>query len=369
MAHQPQLSPTGLLTAIPALLGFIPRRSLILVALADATRVDATMRHDLDLRPDGRPTPAMTEVISNLGDILENYGATTVVAVVCDDRYGADDAHYRRIIAIVDRHCGGSAGLAAGYVVPCFESGAIWRRVWHCGTPDTGTPDTGTPDTGSDDVGRLRDPRTSPTAVAGLVENGRPVLGERDEMRRMLEPTEHCDGDCHAADCDGRRADCDDRAGIPGGQAESSAELLAAILEALTTPFPRFDCATVARLDRAIRDLRVRDAALAFAVTDLRHAAESLWRELCRRLTGTGRASAATLLAHLHYIGGEGAHAAVALDCALEADPTWYFAVLLDSALRRGMRPHTLWQLIDDSYAMAARLGLDIPRATLRDAG
>ena len=35
------------------------------------------------------------------------------------------------------------------------------------------------------------------------------------------------------------------------------------------------------------------------------------------------------LLAHLHYIAGEGAYAAVALDTALDADPEWSLAVLL----------------------------------------
>lgn len=50
------IDPTTLLTAIPALLGFIPERSIIVVAFAPDRGISATMRHDLALGDTGEPT-------------------------------------------------------------------------------------------------------------------------------------------------------------------------------------------------------------------------------------------------------------------------------------------------------------------------
>ena len=53
---------------------------------------------------------------------------------------------------------------------------------------------------------------------------------------------------------------------------------------------------------------------------------------------------------------------------ALDADPQWSLARLLDRSLRNGLRPDNLWEIIGDSYDAAAALGVVIPSATLRDA-
>lgn len=52
--------PAALITAIPALLGFVPERSLVLITFSgDGDEIGTTMRHDLSLRPDGVPTALM----------------------------------------------------------------------------------------------------------------------------------------------------------------------------------------------------------------------------------------------------------------------------------------------------------------------
>ncbi|MCB1293509.1 MAG: DUF4192 family protein, partial [Gordonia sp.] len=86
-------------------------------------------------------------------------------------------------------------------------------------------------------------------------------------------------------------------------------------------------------------------------------------------LTGSARASAASLLAHLHYIAGEGAYAAVALDTALDADPEWSLAVLLSRALHSGAHPAMLWATVGYSYELAASLGVDLPQPTMARVG
>ena len=342
---------SALLTAIPGFFGFIPERSLVLLALApDGRTVQASVRLDLDLAPDGSPARPMLNEIDNLARIFQGYGSADLIAVIGDDRFDLDTRTYEEILSRVDRRMRLCGGIGRGYVCSCFAEGEPWTQIWEHGAALSAQS--------SRHCGVLTDPRISPTAVSGAVHSGRFLMANRAEIAAMLAPAPHCDdGSCSTIADDGRFDD------------EPPQELLVAIYEAVVMESDYYSCERVAELERAICDVRVRDAALAFAVTDLRSGAEMLWRELTRRLTGTGRASAATLLAHLHYIAGEGSFAGVALDVARDADRNWKLAQLLDHSLRNGLRPDNLWHLIGDSYDAAAELGLVLPHATLRDAG
>ncbi|WP_288336148.1 DUF4192 domain-containing protein [uncultured Gordonia sp.] len=402
---------TTLLSAVPALLGFIPSRSLIVVVLQSPNSVRVAMRYDLSLTPDGRATDELLVVAESFGHIVRRHGGGPVLAVIADDRYSPHDDRYRQVFSLADDCLADSGGLAQGFVVTAFERHAPWQLIWRRCAGPTAAGVGGRPASGT-----MADPYTSPTAVAEAVSTGRRILADRGEMAAMLTPLPHCDSpNCDSLNCEfpssdspirtesiavqpvsartelrlapprGERATRPALAGIesdggieshvgiePHGGIEPregrNAELLRAVLRAMQAPGVP-DCATMTVLHRAITTLPVRDAALACAVTDLRSDAENLWRTLTRRLRGTGRASAATLLAHLHYIGGEGAFAGIALDCALAADPGWKLATLLDQALRGGATPSLLWEMIDESYGIATDLGVVIPRATLRAVG
>ncbi len=170
----------------------------------------------------------------------------------------------------------------------------------------------------------------------------------------MLVPSAHCD----SAVCAGVHS------GVPTFSV-STAALLRTLVAHVLGQNGEWDCRTVAVLESAILDLEVRDAAMGLSVGEYRADAERLWRELTRRLRGRGRASAATLLGHLHYVAGEGAYAGVALDCALQADPDWNLARLLDQALRNGMRPTEMVDIVDRSFDIAERLGVSLPGRTV----
>ncbi|WAC55221.1 DUF4192 domain-containing protein [Gordonia sp. SL306] len=356
------LSSSALLTAVPGLLGFIPDRSFILIAFGDDPHVVRTaMRHDLVLDESGEIVPALKSVFGDLAEVCVRNEIRDVVAVVADDRHPAGDDRYRRICAIADRRFAEIGGIAAGFVVPEFTDGARWQRIWDPRPPTARPMSTPPIARSASPRGRLGNPHTSPTAVHHAVATGRRVLARRSDMVAMLAPLDHCTGD-HRDASQGEAGPASD-AGLLRGVVEQ-------VISTMPTPTgevdrPReLDCATVTMLGTALTRLPVRDAALALAVTDLRHAAEMLWRELARRLTGSQRASAATLLAHLHYINGEGGYAGVALDCALAADPGWSLAVLLDSALRGGMPPRMLRAMLDDSYEIAHSLGVPMPAPT-----
>lgn len=344
---------TTLITAIPALLGFVPDRSLIVLTFRRDHTIIATMRYDLLLRQDGRPSTELRATIAGIGELGREYGAEAVVAVIADDRHRIEGPEYRTILALCERAFASCGGLSAGLITARIAQGQRW---WAGRGGPTGTGVAAPVQVPASREGLVEDPHTSPTAVREVVTTGRRVLDCRDELRTMLDPLT-----CECRSCTG-----------PAGSGGDSAALLRLVLAHLRRREPRpaaIGCADAATLATALTDLTVRDALLALAVTDLRGDAETLWRTLARRLNGTARASAASLLAHLHYIAGEGAYAAVALDCALDADPDWSFAVLLSQALHTGAHPAMLWDIVGHSYELAASLGVDLPPQTAAQVG
>ena len=347
------LTPSSLLTALPGLLGFIPERSLIVLAFgADPHTVRTTMRHDLIFDENGDLAAPLVTVLDGLAEICAREQAHAVILVIADDRYPIGDDRYRRVCVTADRCFAGIGGAVAGFVVEQFADNARWQRVWDA--PQTAG--TYIPLTRAGALrGRMGDPHTSPTAVRHAVESGRRVLARRSEMQEMLRPLPHCVGP-HREFGDG----IDEIDDIDDGVLLR--ELVGHVI-AFASPRhpPELDCAAVTLLGDALLRLQVRDAALVLAVTDLRHAAEALWRQLARRLRGSRSASAATMLGHLHYVNGEGGYAGVAFDHALAADPQWHLADLLDTALRGGIHPTAMREMIPMGYDVADSLGVAMP--------
>ncbi|WP_156378050.1 DUF4192 domain-containing protein [Williamsia sp. Leaf354] len=329
--------PGDLIAAVPAMLGFVPQRSLVLLTFGGSgSRVEVTMRHDIDLDPFGEPSEAMCAVIEHLCGVCLRERASAVVAVVVDDRIPGDDPRWASVFDVIDLGLA-DLGLAAGFATDEIASGARWYTAW--GHPDHHLAG-----------GRLADPRFTPTAVAHAVTTGRVMAGSRAEMTAAVEPGAHCERGICAAD-----------ATVSGPTPDDTTRLrlvLAAVDSGLGTD-PR--CADVVALGDAIRSVHVRDALLALAASDRADDAQHLWADLTRRLRGRGRATAATLLAHLHYVAGDGAMAGIALDAALAADPGNSFATLLDESLRAGMRPDVLAELLPTSRDLARRLGVALP--------
>lgn len=355
---RPPLPPGQFITALPGLLGFIPEQSFVVVAFDHDRDVLATMRHDLVISADGTVHPAVGAVFDQLGGLCARYGAAGTVIVLADDRFADDDPIYHAVIEQAHMAFAETGGIEAGFIVGEYTEGASWHRIWHAPRWSTDNRAAIRVLRSGEDAGVLGDPHSSATAVAKAVRTGRRVLQRRSEMATMLEPGPHCDaGDAH------------DSAAGTSTAAVDKAAYLTALLERVRADNNEWDCATVQTLRAAILDLDVRDAAMALSVTDLRDAAERLWRELTCRLRGSGRASAATLLAHLHYVAGEGAYAGVALDCALEADPAWNMAKLLDQAIRGGLRPIEMAEIIDHSFVLGENMGVQMPARTMEPAG
>ncbi|NDK89427.1 DUF4192 domain-containing protein [Gordonia desulfuricans] len=379
---------TGLLTAVPGLLGFIPESSLVLISMREQNRVHATMRYDLSLGSDGWPDDDLLAVLDRLGRIVAGQAPEFIVGAIADNRFSPRDERYHRVLATADGFFAAAGGIAHGFVVTEFEEHAPWELIWQGEGPSR--VETGVGEAGRDVrgwparriAGTMGDPHIAPTAVRHAVDTGRRLLARRSEIAEMLAPLPHCESeDCAVTGPYRVRSraetaitgfgDITDFVGITeldpvwGDRITRDRRALLATVMGVLRSRPRLDCPTVSELELAITTPAVRDALLACAVTDLRMDAEWLWRMLTRRLTGHGRAQAATLLGHLYYIAGEGSYAGVTIDIAREADPHARLAELLDSALRSGEHPQMLWEMISESRAAAAALGVELPAITL----
>lgn len=362
--------PDPLLAAVPGLLGFIPERSVVLTLFADNRTLVATLRLDLAVDGDGCPQLAMRQQLKQLGVIVAGYADVAgVAAIIVDDRFTADDAgvhRYGRTFALVERSFGEIGGLSAGFVTASLTCGAVWFTAWHP-RPRRGHTRPPAPFVRPvPDTGVLSDPAISSIAVHRAVYTGRPVLPTRADLLAELTPAAHCD----SAHCRPRHPVVPPEP--PGARDRAGASLVVACVRRIADQPAggvRLTCEEVNELAEALCSVHTRDLLLALAMTDLREAAEELWLRLARGLTGHAGAAAATLLAHLHYLRGEGAFALVAVQRAREHDPEYNLARLIESALAHGLRPTSLSEVVTFSFDLAASLGVDLPPPVHQPAG
>jgi len=330
--------PGALIAALPAVLGFVPEKSLVLVSLEEG-RMGAVMRADL--------AADLPDNIHRLAEIAATSGADTVAAVFVDAE-GAlcpmcNTDHREMCDALTEALAERGVGLYAAHAVDRVEAGGKWRCLDGCGSH-----------------GDVDDPSASPLAAAAVLDGRRlyrrradlqAVIAVTDLVRSaaLVDPIQSRDTLRHAeweADADGRgRRDIETvlavAARVCGGAQPTDDELAA--------------------LACAITDVTVRDTLYALAVGANAGAAESLWAELVRTLPEPWRVEALVLLAFSAYARGDGPLAGLSLEAALRSDPDHRMAGMLDTALQSGMRPEQIRELAGTGYRVAKRLGVRLP--------
>lgn len=329
--------PADLISALPHLVGFYPRDSLVAVCLhGPRPRVGLAVRADLPPRGEERRlaralvTPVVARrpvgvVLVVVGGgrphpILGLPGSATVAAV----------SRALRDEGVVTTQALWVRSLEADAPWSCFER--------CCG-------------------GRLPDPGASEVAAATAA-SGAVTFADRDELRRLVEP----DGDealaRRGALLDDAVLDLDrELSEDPAGVAERHLALVTGAVEAARRGvFPEND-EDVVRLAIALSDHAVRDRCLLLCrwdgaggeIDDRAAGAERLWLSLTRSTPAPEVANPATLTAFTAYLRGNGALAGIALERALEAWPGHDLATLLTMALESGLPPDTLARLADDA--------------------
>ncbi|WP_306365531.1 DUF4192 domain-containing protein [Nocardia sp. CC227C] len=349
--------PGEFIAAVPAMLGFVPARSLVLAVLraeagrADTAAVDVVVRVDTDVA--GRA--AARAVLDQLADICVRQRAVAALALIVDDRATVPDARHRGVRArrhrelndlLAARLAAAGVALTGTWAIAGFEAGRPWWSV-----PEPA------------DTGAQRAPADSPVTFRQVLD-GRPLRGSRAELAAVV-----------AVDTDARAAV---EAVLESVVAAAQARLAAAARRGESEVYTRtalrkvlwqianiesgarLHPAELAELAVALRNPVVRDVMFALAPGDHAAAAETLWIHLARALPDPDRAEAAALLGYCAYVRGDGPLAGVALEAALASDPDHTMARLLETALRNGLRPTQLRRIAETGREAAAILGVDL---------
>lgn len=339
--HHPEFRftrPGALIAALPAVLGFVPEKSLVLVSLAEG-RMGAVMRADL--------AADLIDNLDRLAELAATSGAEAVVAVIVDDdgalcpMCGADHRELGEALnaALAER----GVSLYGAHVVDRVEAGGSWHCIDGCGVS-----------------GVVEDPTALPMAVAAVLD-GRRLYGRRSDLHAVIAAVdaERSAGlvesiEAHSAI---RRVEWQaDPDGRGRRDVERVIELAGRVLEGLE-PVD----AEVADIACGLTDVAVRDTVYALAVGAEAASAEALWALLARILPDPWRVEALVLLAFSAYARGDGPLAGISLEAALRSDPDHRMAGMLDTALQSGMRPEQIRELGGTGYRIAKRLGVRLP--------
>ena len=335
-----------LVAALPHLIGFRPRESLLAVSLRgrDRRRLGLTARVDL-------PPPAVADLVlpTLVRSMLTDSPGAVVLAVVSD----APDELSRPVrtrvpdgapvAALPHRAVVGDAVrqfAAAG--VPVQDTVLVRAGRWWsydctggCCAPDAGTPV----------------PRETGELAAAAVLGGQVVEDGRAALARRIAPVGFlaAAGMAHAAAEVGRevagRTELIGRASVAQ---ESWTAIRAAVARVAPGSVRALPDRDVARLAWGLCDTGVRDRAMGLALGGSAAGAEVLWTELTRRVPVPLDVAPATLLAVTTWVRGDGAMSNVALDRALSRDPGHPLAQLLRGALDACLPPVEVRRLIRD---------------------
>lgn len=337
--------PGALIAALPAVLGFVPEKSLILVTMEQEGHLGAVMRADLSV--------GLSDNVGQLAEVAASAGAERVVAVVVDGD-GAlcpmcFDDHQRLRSALKEALADRGIGLYASHVVDRIEAGGRWHCLDGCG-----------------DGGTVDDPDASPLAAAAVLD-GRRLYSRRADLQAVIAPEDEARA---ARLAELIEEQCEQREqrwqSDPNGCARSDIEFAVAVLERVDGGAMLSD-KEIAGLGAALIDVAVRDTLYALAIGANAIAAETVWSMLARALPDPWRVEPLVLLAFSAYARGDGPLAGVSLEAALRSDPEHRMAGMLDTALQSGMRPEQIRELAGTGYRLAKRLGVSLPpRRTVR---
>ena len=322
--------PDVLIAALPAVLGFVPEKSLVLVTAVDG-EIGAVLRIDLPCPDAG--------ALSRLAEVAAAAEPDIAIAVFVDAecagcRMCAEE--YRGWSEfLADELAQWQVELIASHVVDVVAAGGRWYCADGCGNS-----------------GRVADPTASPVALAAVLD-GRRLYARRADLVQVVEPVDPVRADELAPRLEEAETE-------PGDVARAVEHALSCA-ERIDTGHA-VDEEDLISLAATLTDPLVRDTLYALAVGDRAGSAESLWADLARRLPGRWRAEALVLLAFSAYARGDGPLAGIALEAALRDEPAHTMAGMLDRALQSGIRPEEIRELAHTGYRIAAQHGIALPR-------
>jgi hypothetical protein len=318
-------NPGDLIEAIPYLLGFHPRDSLVIVGLA-GTRVSITARADLD----DLHEPGM---LAGTLRVLANGASTRAIAAIFDESAGDPRAPALPHRDLIHDLAARTGELNIDLVDAVLVAGGRWWS-FHC------TDDECCPPEGRELPGDASPSRAAAT-YAGLV-----ALADRNELAALLDP----DDEAQRAALEPAIAEHENlaAAAVVGGYAQRRLRsvkraIFAAARDADESLFPGDGGALpddeLCRFAAALSETPIRDAVW-LAVDQRRLDGRALWRQIARRVPPPYDAAPLFLFGWASWRDGNGAAAGIAAERAMASDPEYTAAELLLSALAHGLDPH-----------------------------
>ena len=325
----------GLLAAVPALLGFHPTNSLVMVCLRGARHtVGPVLR--VDLEPDD-PEPARALVRH-----AENFGAEVAV-LAYPDRPGRPPLLDRTVAGL---YAAGIRVLDALLV----RSGWVWP-IRTCPGEALGPVESApfaAPDTDDEQVRAM---------AAAIALNGRTILPDRTALARSVSgPTGPAAA--RAAACFDAAADHllelleRERMTDPDPVVQRAQQVAAAALAAVGAR-GSVPAELAAELALLVDDVAARDAIIRLAVADTDDDWLPLLISVAAAVLDRDASAICCILALAAYRRGDGALALVAAERCLHVDPDNRLAQLLLCAIDGGLPPDELGALVDAPRSLA----------------
>ena len=318
-------SADGILAVVPHLLGFHPANSLVVLGIGGAhARIRLAFRYDL---PDPPQDALSADIASHATTVLCREHLTMAVVI----GYGTGPA----VSGIVDVLAPAlrEAGIAIQDALR-VEDGRYWSYL--CQDPKCCPPE-----------GVPYNPAAHP-AAAVLAAAGLTVRSDRESLVGTLaRAPESIEPMTHATERARRRAA---RLIEETLSVTAEGDPLQAIADAgrrsVRQAVARYrrgaeikDHDEIAWLAFALTDLRVRDDAWARMDPQYNEAHQRLWTRLLRYVPAEFTPAPAALLAFVAWQAGDGALASIAIERALNADPSYSMALLIADALHAGLPP------------------------------
>ncbi|GLY43007.1 hypothetical protein Amsp01_090300 [Amycolatopsis sp. NBRC 101858] len=336
-------STTAVVASIPALIGFVPDDSLMLITTL--TNDDGTVTTGPLTRIDlthltGHADDCVRQFNRQCGDLPVLCVTGILVRTVDEDATSDDTLPLRAEVDTVVKLLAGHGFTDVDLVhVPAITEGARWRSYLE-----------------ADRSGVLPDPATT-AAAAAAVAAGHTIAASRDDLAARFTPAP----EQLRARLQPRITDAVERAVIDQhGHLAAHARLAradAAIRAATHGNLPADDAA-IADLAATFATLPFRDALLAVPDHTARSAAGNLvlhlWRHSCDPIAG----QLATVIAVHAYLRGDGTGARIALE---NADPEQPMTALLSTLLHHAVPPSKIHHVIHNASADARRTLLSEP--------
>lgn len=330
--------PGALIAAVPAILGFVPEKSLVVVSLDDG-QLGSVLRADLSAE--------LADRVEHLASVAAAAEPRAAIAVIVD----ADAAHcpqcaeeHRQLCAALGAAMS-QRGIVlwAAHVVDRIAVGGRWHCVDGCGAG-----------------GSIDDPAASPLALAAVLD-GRRLYPRRADLQAVVAVDDPARSASLVAAVEQHAAarEVAQRADLSGCCRRDVENTMAAAAR-VADGQPLSDT-QLAQLACALTDAPVRDPLYALAVGENADEAEALWSALARVLPEPWRVEALALLAFSAYVRGDGPLAGVSLEAALRCDPGHRMAGMLDTALHAGLQPERIRELAATGYRLAEQLGVRLP--------